>query len=239
MPDFNIKNLCNDILNKIFKNKKQLHIEPNKDDIKKDPFYVLKTTTENILVPQYIHDFRCTAQFPIINVIIDNKSMHQDAYINQLEISNKCANLYITKQCLKKSATEYKATVFHELTHIQDFLMIRSKTFDSNFIIKSMKYYSEMHAAEIQAICLFNINTDSVNANTLIDIFSRNDITIDKYMYASASLINRSTSFQNTFWTDKTEEDIGFVVLSAMDNILHFIGKLKVFCFKVQHDFVF
>lgn len=239
MLDFNIKNLYNDIFSKVFKNKKQLHVETIKDDIKNNPFLILKTTAENILIPQYIHGYQSIAQFPVVNIIIDSESKYQDAYVNQSEINNKSANLYITKQCLKKSATEYKATIFHELTHIQDFLLMKQKKFDSNFVTKSMKYYSEIHAAEIQAICLFNVGKNNVDSNTIIDIFSHKDITIDKYMYASAALINRSIIFQNDFWENKTEEDIGLVVLSALDNILHFIGKLKVFCSKIKCGFVF
>lgn len=82
MLDFNIKNLYNDIFSKVFKNKKQLHVETIKDDIKNNPFLILKTTAENILIPQYIHGYQSIAQFPVVNIIIDSESKYQDAYVN-------------------------------------------------------------------------------------------------------------------------------------------------------------
>lgn len=204
-----------------------------------DPLSLLCKIGNEIIVPNYINEFSIVENFPEIIISTDMNANYESAYVNREKITSNTAYIYITPNCLRMSRTEYKATLCHELTHINDYLFWKQKISNSDQLNKIMKYYSEIHASEIQAMVLFNTSNQNINKDSIIDIYNHNDITIDKYMAAKLGAINRLIPYDKNYWINKTEDDIGIIVISIVNCSLYFVGMLKVFVRYICPNFTF
>lgn len=99
---------------------------------------------------------------PNLNPILeDNNIIDSLAHVNSDEIVLENANLYYSSKLLEYPEQFQKTKLFHEFTHILDYLSL-SKEYYGEDLDKILSTYSEYHASQIELAC--NIGFRNIHA---------------------------------------------------------------------------
>ena len=106
-------------------------------------------------------------KLPKINPIIDNKTDNVFACVLMDEIKYPVTNIYYKKDLDQYSEQFVKSKLFHEFTHIIDYLVF-SQQYSEQVLISIMSTYSEYHASQIELMS--NIGYKNIRSLKRIDI---------------------------------------------------------------------
>ena len=99
---------------------------------------------------------------PNLNLILeDNDIIDSLAHINSDEVTLENANLYYCTKLFEYSEQFQKAKLFHEFTHILDFINLSNQYKDED-LDKILNTYSEYHVSQIELAC--NVGFRSIHA---------------------------------------------------------------------------
>ena len=109
-------------------------------------------------------------KLPQINPVINTNENNTApiAFVNTDEISYPVTNVYYNLKLFTYNQEYIKTILFHEFTHMLDYLTCKSEFLNENDFIAFMSLYSEYHASKIELAC--NVGCKNFQSKPKMDI---------------------------------------------------------------------
>lgn len=171
----------------------------------------------NNLVLKYNSDFK--RNIPMFEAV-EYDEEKAEASVKLFELSNDKFIIHISNDMNSYHLKYQESVLYHEFTHVFDFITFKDKSDNVSDIVKS---YSEMHAELCKIKYLISIfNKVKILNVANIKVYDKNEIK--SLSVVSGNYFNQSVHFMNKFLSNYDPYDID----DAIGNILYLCGYLSL-----------
>lgn len=175
--------------------------------------------------------FICCLNMPLFSITLSDKNDMLGMW-NFDELYNNNYNLFLNANLFSYNSLYIKSILFHEFTHLYDYINIKNIYHEKDIIRELMNTYSEYHASQIELLSQMNVKTIKSVSRKIPNKYmiqgKDSCITINDYiLYPLANAFDILNSNKECF-VNYNKYEFAEICNKAQKFMIYYFGKLDI-----------